>query len=73
MDLSNIVNCYVHYHEHDYAKLRPTLVVQGECGSCGYEVDPYSGKVLDQVCICSAWNVNECACGMDWEEEDYDN
>lgn len=52
----------------------PTLVVQGKFGSRGYDIDKDTGE-LTRVCICSAWNANECACGY-WDSkdtEDYDD
>jgi hypothetical protein len=33
------VDCYIHYHEYDYNKLCPTLVVRGDFGISGYRVN----------------------------------
>ena len=58
-DESNEVDCYIHYHEYDYNKQFPTLVVQGDFGISGYRVDIDTGK-LTSVCICDS--DNECCC-----------
>lgn len=55
------VACYIHYHEYDYNKLCPTLVVRGDFGSSGYRVDTGTGE-LTSVCICAAHSDNECCC-----------
>lgn len=55
----NELNCYIHYHEYDYNKLCPTLVVRGNFGISGYRVDIDTGK-LTSVCICDS--DNECCC-----------
>ena len=65
------INCYIHYSEYDFGMNRPTLVIQGVFGSIGYDVDPDTGE-LERVCICAAWNVNECTCGAWDEREDED-
>jgi hypothetical protein len=53
------VDCYIHYHEYDYNKLCPTLVVRGDFGISGYRVDTETGE-LTSVCICDS--DNECCC-----------
>jgi hypothetical protein len=62
----NKMNAYIHYHEYDYACARPTLVLQHNGTSVGYSVDPDTLEIIDRVCICEAWNENECVCGG-WE------
>jgi hypothetical protein len=57
------INAYIHYHEYDYACARPILVMQQAGHSVGYSVDPDTLEVIDRVCICEAWNENECVCG----------
>lgn len=56
------ITSYVHYHEYDYNKQSPIVVLQGFFGSVGYEVDPNTGET-SRTCICSAWTSNECCCG----------
>ena len=46
----------------------PTLVVRGEHGSVGYDLNRATGE-LSRVCICAAHSTNECVCGA-WEEND---
>ncbi len=55
----NELNCYIHYHEYDYSKQFPTLVVRGDFGISGYRVDTETGE-LTSVCICDS--DNECCC-----------
>lgn len=55
------INAYVHYGEYDYNFKYPTLVLQGEFGSAGYNVDPETGD-LKRTCICYARSDNECIC-----------
>ena len=62
----NEIHAYIHYHEYDYARVRPTLVMQQAGSSVGYSVDPDTLEIIDRVCICEAWNENECVCGG-WE------
>jgi len=62
----NKMNAYIHYHEYDYACARPTLVLQHNGTSVGYSVDPDTLEIIGRVCICEAWNENECVCGG-WE------
>ena len=45
----------------------PLLVIQGDFGSRGYSVNTDTGE-LSRVCICHAWNADECCCGA-WDEE----
>lgn len=61
------LNCYIHYSEYDYNFLRPTLIIQGEFGSVGYDVDPDSGE-LERCCICAAHCDYECICGVETED-----
>lgn len=49
----------------------PTLVLQGPNWSHGYSVDVETG-VLTRICICHAYNSNECCCGA-WDISDYEN
>jgi len=55
------VECYIHYHEYDYNKQFPALVVRGDFGISGYRVDTDTGE-LTSVCICAAHSDNECCC-----------
>lgn len=55
----NEVDCYIHYHEYDYNKQFPTLVVRGNFGISGYRVNTETGE-LTSVCICDS--DNECCC-----------
>jgi hypothetical protein len=57
------IDCYVHYHEYDFSKDRPSIVVRGLFGSHGYDVDVFTGE-LTRRCICEARYVNECVCGV---------
>lgn len=56
------VDSYIHYHEYDWGKKRPTLVVRGLFGSQGYDVDVETGE-LTRTCICAARHDSECCCG----------
>lgn len=51
----------------------PTLVIESQrFGTIGYSLDRDTGD-LERVCICSAWNANECVCGAwDIENDDID-
>ena len=60
-DESNEIDCYIYYHEYDYSKQFPTLVIQGDFGISGYRVDAITGE-LTSVCICAAHSDNECCC-----------
>lgn len=60
------MRAYIHYGEYDYAKQYPTLIVQGENMSSGYEIDPDTGEIIKQVCICFARDEWECCCSYDW-------
>lgn len=62
------VDCYIHYHEYDYNKQFPTLVVRGDFGVSGYRVDAGTGE-LTSVCICSAHSDNECCCNYNPNKE----
>ena len=44
----------------------PTLVIRGEQGNVGYDLNRTTGK-LSRVCICVAHSTNECVCGA-WDE-----
>lgn len=57
------VDCYIHYHEYDFSKDFPVLVVRGLFGSNGYKVDVNTGE-LTRTCICAARYDGECCCGM---------
>ena len=59
------VNVYLTGEDARY----PTLVIQGEFGSRGYSVNNTTGE-LSRVCICHAYNANECCCGA-WDIEVY--
>lgn len=62
MDNRSGVSCHIYYSEYDYVQSRPTLVLQGEFGSIGYDVDPETGD-LTRCCICFAYHETECSCG----------
>jgi len=62
----NEVDCYIHYHEYDYNKLCPTLVVRGDFGISGYRVNTETGE-LTSVCICDS--DNECCCNYNPNKE----
>lgn len=57
------VDSYIHYHEYDFTKDRPTLIVRGLFGCHGYDVDIETGE-LTRVCICASRHDSECVCGM---------
>lgn len=63
------LECYIHYSEHDFNHKHPTLVIRGECGTIGYDLDPETGAIEGRSCLCSAWSANECACGAWYEFE----
>lgn len=58
----NEVESYIHYHEYDFEKISPTLVIRGLFGSIGYDVNKDTGE-LTRCCICAAHSDNECCCG----------
>jgi len=62
--VSEGIESYVHYSEYDTGKRHPIVVIQGDFGSRGYEVDTMTGE-LTQVCICAAHNKFECVCGYE--------
>lgn len=64
----NELNAYIHYHECDYSKKYPVLVIQGN-GVAGYNVDPDTLK-LTRTCICAAHCEHECVCGYDDNREE---
>jgi hypothetical protein len=45
----------------------PVLVVEGDMGISGYDVDLNSGK-LTHICICAARYSGECCCTYNWSE-----
>lgn len=45
----------------------PTLVLQGDFGSVGYDLDKDTGE-LTRICICYAHNSNECTCWA-WDQK----
>jgi len=55
-------NCYLHYNEYDFDKQFPTLIIQTERDSIGYDVNLETGEVT-RTCICEARSSNECCCG----------
>lgn len=63
------MNIYIHYSEYDYAKERPTLVIQGDYSSSGYDLDKDTGEIIRQVCLCAARDPSECCCTYDWQDE----
>lgn len=56
------LTCHLHYHEYDFKLKSPTLILQGDFGSAGYNVNKITG-FLTRICICYARNSVECACG----------
>jgi hypothetical protein len=58
----NEINAYIYYHEYDYGKNNPVLVIQGDFGSNGYDVNTETGE-LTRTCICFAYTDSECVCG----------
>ena len=44
----------------------PTLVIQGDFGVRGYDLDVSTGE-LQRVCVCAARSSHECCCGA-WDE-----
>lgn len=40
----------------------PTLVLRNETDTVGYSVD-VDTLTLERVCLCDAWNEDECVCG----------
>ena len=61
------LTAYIHYNEYDFSKKYPTLIVQGDFGSHGYDIDVNTGE-LSRCCICSSRSSYDCVCGYD---EDY--
>lgn len=58
------LNAYIHYHEYDLNFERPTLVIQTRADSIGFEVNPETGAVGKEVCVCHALTNDECICGV---------
>lgn len=54
------VTSHIHYHEYDFNKEHPTLVLQGPFGVAGYNV--LSDGTLESTCVCAAHNDSECCC-----------
>jgi hypothetical protein len=55
------INSYIVAEDPRY----PTLVLQGDFGSVGYDLNSSTGE-LRKVCICAAHSSNECTCGA-WD------
>lgn len=53
-------DAYIHYHEYDFKKQFPTVVVQVDGHSFGYRIEEGG---LERVCICYARSEHECCCG----------
>ncbi len=57
-----LITSYIHYHEYDYGKNHPTLVLQSDTfGSVGYDIDEHGN--LTRCCICAAGCDEDCVCG----------
>ena len=58
------VEIYLSYEDPRY----PTLVIQGDFASKGYDLDLSTGT-LTRICICHAYSATECCCGA-WNDCD---
>lgn len=67
--MTDKLECYIHYSEYDLNHNHPTLIISGQLGNIGYNLDPTTGAVEERTCVCSAWCIDECACGA-WDEFD---
>jgi hypothetical protein len=65
-----MIEYYIHYHEYDYNKDSPILVLTSSDGSIsGFSLSDDGSKILDKVCICEARYSGECCCTYDWERD----
>jgi hypothetical protein len=47
----------------------PTLVLKGDFGIVGYDLNKETGEIK-RICVCAAYSSNECCCGaFDMEGE----
>ena len=62
------LTAYIHYHEYDHNHQYPTLVIQGDGATSGFNISKDGAEIKEKTCICAATHEGECCCSYDWKE-----